>query len=145
MAISENEITSANDVELVCEGVNQRGTSRSMGRIVVDDFSLDREQDSELGHGVGYAQPAGIIDGSITYSGSFTIMGADRELLDNISDSDGDARIFAFVARIYDEDDNVIFEQSLDYCKATAENMSASAGDVVEYQIDYIGVSYERQ
>jgi len=145
MAISENEITSANDVELVVSGVNERGTARSMGRIVVDDFSLDREQDSELGHGIGYAQPAGVIDGSITYGGSFTIMGQDKELLDNISDRNGDARIFGFVARTYDEDDNVVYEQSLDYCKATAENMSASAGDAVEYAVDYIGVSYERQ
>jgi len=141
----ENEIRSANDVELVVSGVNERGTARSMGRIVVDDFSLTRENDSELAHGVGFAQPAGIVDGSITYSGSLTLMGEDRELLDNIADRDGNARVFSFVARSYNENDEVVWEQSLDYCKATSEEMSASSGDAVEYATDFIGVRFDRQ
>ena len=143
--MADNEIRSANDVELVMEGVNQRGTTRSMGRLVVDDFSFTREQDSELGHGVGYAQPAGIVDGSITYSVSFTMMGDDTELFETVSDSDGGARVFSFVARAYNEDDTVAWEKSLDYCKGTSEEISASAGDAEEYAVDAIGVQYERQ
>jgi len=145
MVNTENEVRSANDVELVVSGVNERGTSRSMGRIIVDDFSLTRENDSELAHGVGYAMPAGIVDGSITFSGSMTILGEDRELLDTIADRDGNALVFAFVARSYNENDEVVWEQSLGYCKATSEEMSASSGDAVEYALDFIGCVFERQ
>jgi len=141
----QNEVRSSNDVELVVSGINERGTPRSMGRIIVDDFSLSREQDSELAHGVGYAMPAGIVDGQITFSGSFTLLGEDRELLDNISDRDGNTRVFSVVARSYNENDEVVFEQSLDYVKATAEEFSASSGDAVEFSVDYIAVAYERQ
>jgi len=143
--MADNEIRSANDIELVVEGVNQRGTSRAMGRLVVDDFSFTREQDSELGHGVGYAQPAGIVDGSVTYSVSFTMMGDDVDLFETISDRNGDARVFAFVARAYNEDDTVAWEKSLDYCKGTEEETSASAGDAEEYSVSAIGVQYDRQ
>jgi len=144
--MADNKITNANDVELILEspdGTN-RGTSQSMGRIVVDDYSFGREEDSELVSGVGFQLPAGISDGDITFSFSFTMMGEDVSTFQMIANADGTSNIFSFTAQRPDDEGTVIWEYALDTCKATSEEISGSSGDTTEYAVEGIAVSVDK-
>lgn len=142
--MAENVITGANDVELVLEADGtSRGTAQSMGRIVVDEFSITREEDDELVSGVGFRQPGGIRNGDITYGFSFTMMGQDVSVFEMVATKDGESRPFSFTARKI-EDGAVEWEVALDTCKATSEEMSASSGDSLEYAVEGIAVSIDK-
>lgn len=142
--MAENIITNANDVELILEaGDTDRGTPSDMGRIVVDEFTITREEDDSLVSGVGFHLPSGISNGDIEFSFSFTMMGQDVDTFEMVASADGISRIFSFTARKRDEDD-VEWEYALDTCKATTEEITASSGDPMEYSVDGIAVSVDK-
>lgn len=149
--MSEHLITNANDVELILEtgdvdaGGNRRGTPQSMGRIVVDEFTVTKSEDDSLVSGVGYRLPAGITNGDIEHEFSFTMMGQDVATFEMIAESDGRSRVFSFTARKTDGDGNVEWEYALDTCKATSEELSASSGDPMEYAVEGIAVAVDKQ
>lgn len=138
-------ITNANDVELVLEqGSSKVGTPRTMGRIVVDDFTITREEDDSLVSGVGFRLPGGVSYGDITFGWSFTMMGHDTDVFDLVATDDGESQAFSFTARKTDEDGNIEFEFALDTCLATTEEYSGTSGDPTEYPVEGIAVSMER-
>lgn len=142
--MAENLITNANDVELVLQaGDTTRGTPQAMGRIVVDEFTITRDEDDTLESGVGHQLPAGISNGDIEHSFSFTMMGQDVSTFEMVSTADGRSRVFSFTARKRDGD-TVEWEFALDTCKATTEEITASSGDPMEYSVDGIAVSVDK-
>lgn len=143
--MAENIITNANDVELVLQADNtKRGTEGDMGRIVVDEFTITREEDDSLESGVGHRLPAGISNGDIELSFSFTILGQDVATFEMVATSDGRSNVFSFTARKRDEDD-IEWEYALDTCKATTEEISGSSGDPIEYAVEGIAVSLDKK
>lgn len=143
--MAENIITNANDVELVLEsGSSQRGTAKDMGRIVVDDFSISREEDDTLESGVGHRLPVGISNGDVEFSFSFTMMGEDVSVFEMVADADGRSQAFSFTARKTDDQNNIEWEYALDTCKATSEELSGSSGDPMEYAVEGIAVSLDK-
>jgi hypothetical protein len=142
--MSEHIITGANDVDIVLEqDGTRRGTEPALGRIIVDEFSLTREEDDSLGSGVGSSTPDGIISGNVTHSWSFTMMGQDVDTFAMIAGSEGTSNIFSFTARKTDDDGNIEWEHSLGVAKATSEEKSASSGDAHEYAVEGIGFQYD--
>lgn len=144
--MAENIITNANDVELYLEadGV-QRGTSQSMGRIVVDDFSITKDEDSELISGVGHQLPAGISNGDIEHGFSFTMQGEDVAVFEMIAGASGRSSVFSFTARKREDDGTLRWEFALDTCKATSEEISGTSGDPMEYAAEGIAVSVDKR
>lgn len=142
--MAENIVTNANDVELVMSSSNAtRGTAQSNGRVIVDEFSISREEDDSLVSGVGFQLPGGITNGDITHNFSFTISGQDVAVFEMIASKDGKSQVFSFTAR-KQEDDVIEWEYALDTCKATSEELSASSGDVMEYSVEGIAVSVDK-
>lgn len=143
--MSEHLITNANDVELVLEAdTTKRGTPGDMGRIVVDDFSITKNEDDSLESGVGMRLPAGISNGDIEHEFSFTMIGQDVATFEMIAQADGKSNVFSFTARKRDGD-SLEWEVALDTCKATTEEISASSGDPMEYSVDGIAVSVDKK
>lgn len=143
--MAENVITNANDVELFLErGSTQRGTPQEMGRIVVDEFAITKEEDDSLISGVGFRLPAGVTNGDVTFSFSFTIQGEDVSTFEMIANADGTSNVFSMTAQRPDADGNIQWEYSLGTCKATSEEVSASSGDVMEYAVDGIAVTMDK-
>lgn len=144
--MAENIVTNANDVELILErGGTKSGTSRAMGRIVVDDFSIATTEGNELVSGVGYRNPAGISYGDIEYSWSFTLMGHDLSVFEMVANDEGEAVAFSFTARKTDDNGAVQFEFALDTCAKTDDDFSGTSGDPTEYSVEGIAVSLDRR
>jgi hypothetical protein len=145
MANDGQIITSANDVDMVIEpadGGNTTATTGDITRIVVDEFSLTREDGSELVGTVGDDQPAGIHNGDVTYSFSFSLMGQYTDLWRNLHDDSGSGKYFSFTVQKIDEDGNTEFKKGLGFAKATSEEDTASTGDPYEYAVEGIGMQY---
>lgn len=143
--MAEHIVTNANDVELFLQGGGtQRGTAQSMGRIVVDEFSITKEEDSETVSGVGFQQAAGLTNGDISHTFSFTMQGEDVSTFEMIADADGSSNIFSFTAQRPDADGEIQWEYALDTCKATTEELSGSSGDTIEYSVEGIAVSVDK-
>jgi hypothetical protein len=143
--MAENIVTNSNDVEVVLERLGEKvGTSEALGRMIVDDFTLTREEDDSLVHGLGFAEPGGLTNGDRSYSFSFTMMGSDTNAFDIISDSDGASNVFSLTARKVAEDGTIEWEYALGVCKATTEEIDLSTGDAMEYPVEGIGFRYER-
>lgn len=143
--MAENIITNANDVELIIQsGDTSRGTPQSMGRIVVDEFTITREEDDSLESGVGHRHSLGISNGDITLNFSFTMLGHDVSTFEMVATKDGRSNVFSMTARKRDED-LLEWEIALDTCKATTEEVSASSGDTMEYNVEGIAVSMDKR
>lgn len=151
--MAENIITNANDVEVVLQQAvdgqeedKSRDTSSdgTLGRMVVDEFSITREEDNTLESGIGMRLPAGMSNGDITNSFSFTITGEDTKVFEMIATSDGRSNMFDFTARRTDDSGTKQWEWSLTTCKATSEEVSASTGDAMEYAVDGIAVEVDK-
>lgn len=142
--MAENIVTNANDVEIFIEADGtQRGTSSGMGRIVVDEFTITREEDATLESGVGQQLPAGISNGDITHSFSFTLLGEDVSTFEMVASGDGKSKLFSFTAQKR-EGETVRWQFALDTCKATMEELSGSSGDPTEYSVEGIAVSVDK-
>lgn len=143
--MADNIITNANDVELLLEqsGADTKGTSRQYGRIVVDDFSITREQDISSQSGVGRYLPAGLSKGDVELSFSFTMMGQDVDVFEMISEDDGVSIPFDFAAKKTDGQDTE-WQYKLVTCLASSEEISASSGDAMEYAVEGMAVRLDK-
>lgn len=142
------EITSANDIELVVERGSDMATTDSsspMGRLVVDDFSLSREQGSDHVASVGESSAVGHYEGVSMHSFSFTMMGDDIDTFEIVTAPDGTSQQFAFTARKVTGDGVVQWEEALRTCTLTSEEKSASADDAMEYSVEGIGYNFDRE
>lgn len=142
--MAENIITNADDVEIIIQsGDTQRGSEQDMGRLVVDEFSITKEEDNSLESGVGQRNSAGISLGDIEHSFSFTMLGQDVTTFEMVADQKGESKIFSMTARKREED-TVEWEYALDTCVAGTEELSASSGDPIEYTVDGLAVSVDK-
>lgn len=142
--MADNIITNANDVELFLQADGEkRGTLQSMGRIVVDDFSITKEEDNSLESGVGFRLPAGVSMGDVTFNFSFTLLGDDVDVFQMVAEDDGMSSPFSLTAMKRDGD-TIEWEVALDTCLAGTEEWSASSGDPMEYSVEGIAVSMEK-
>lgn len=144
--MANNLITNANDVELIIEsGGVQRGTADSMGRIVVDEFSITKEEAGDTVSSVGTQFPRGHTNGDVTYTFSFTIMGEDVTVFETVADQQGASKFFSFTAYKEEDDGTLRWEFALDGCKAGTEEISGSSGDPIEYAVDGSAIGEDKQ
>lgn len=123
--------TNANDVRLVISRVDEDGDLVKTGTtsIVVDDFSIDSEEDLQSLSGIGNRKPQGISKGDIDYSFSFTVQGEDEDTMLDLSE-DGEAVELELKALF----DSVTIV--LEGAWAGTRSVSGSSGDPIEYEVE---------
>lgn len=129
--------TNANDVELIVSQVirdesgSRTGTTElaNTSFLVVDEFSIESDEDMEGLSGVGNPEALGISQGDVEHSFSFTVQGEDAELFKNLASEDGRAVELELVARLDD------YKDKLTGARAGTRNLSGSSGDAVEYEV----------
>jgi len=129
--------TNANDVELIVSQVNRDESGSRTGttelantaRIVVDEFSIESDEDMEGLSGVGNAEALGISQGDVEHSFSFTVQGEDAELFKGLASSDGRANELEIIARLDD------YRDKLTGARAGTRNLSGSSGDPTEFEV----------
>jgi hypothetical protein len=144
--------TNANDVTLIVSRVlrddsgARSGTSEiaNTGAVVVDDFSIDTEEDLEGLSGIGNRTPQGISKGDVDHSFSFTVQGEDGALFQQIAEGeDGEAdsgtqsRELEITARF----ESIDIELSGAW--AGTRNVSGSSGDAIEYEVEGMATNKE--
>lgn len=101
--------------------------------IVVDDFSIDTEEDMEALSGIGNAEALGISRGDIEHTFSFTVQGEDADLFNGLA-SDGDGRAVELEIILRAED----YKDKLTGAYAGTRSVSGSSGDAMEYEAEGI-------
>lgn len=134
--------TNANDVSLIVSQVErddgQRvGTSRIVdtGRLVVDEFSIDTDEDLSALSGVGNDNPLGISGGDVEHTFSFTVQGEDAELFQQLAtgDSQGEKTRSVELEIVAQLDDVSV---TLTGARAGTRNLSGSSGDPIEFEVE---------
>ena len=106
--------------------------------IVVDDFSIDTEEDLEALSGVGNAQALGISRGDIEHNFSFTVQGEDADLFNGlVSEEDGTAIELEIILRAQD------YMDKLTGAYAGTRSLSGSSGDAIEFKVEGIATGRE--
>jgi len=129
--------TNANDVRLVVSRVERDETGTRTGTtqiastaaIVVDDFSIDTEQDMDGLSGVGNFNPQGVSKGDLEHTFSFTVQGEDDELFGNLAATNGDANELGIVIQMD------AYRDKLAGAYAGTRSLSGSSGDATEYEV----------
>lgn len=129
--------TNANDVELVVSKVKRDESGSRTGAtkivqsasVVVDEFSIESDEDLEGLSGIGNAEALGISQGDVEHSFSFTIQGEYAKLFKNLASDNGRANELELIVRLDD------YKDKLTGVKAGTRNLSGSSGDAVEYEV----------
>jgi len=132
--------TNANDVTLIISRVirDDSGTRERSEQItdtnavVVDDFSLESEENMEALSGVGNAEALGISRGDIEHSFSFTVQGEDADLFNGIVSDEGRAVELEIIAKM-DE-----YKDKFTGAYIGTRNISGSSGDPIEGEFEGI-------
>jgi hypothetical protein len=133
--------TNTDDVTLLVSQVNRDESGTRTGTtelantsaVVVDDFSIESDEDMEALSGISNAEPLGISRGDIEHSFSFTVQGEDAELFSGLaSDDDGRAVELQLIVRMED------YKDKLTGAYAGTRNLSGSSGDPVEFEVEGI-------
>jgi len=133
--------TNTDDVTLIVSQVlrNDSGTRTgsttlaNTNAIVVDDFSLETEENMDALSGIGNAEALGISRGDIEHSFSFTVQGEDAELFNSLaSNEDGRAVELEIILRAED------YKDKLTGAYAGTRNISGSSGDALEFEAEGI-------
>lgn len=132
--------TNANDVRLVVSRVGEDGNIVKTGTtsIVVDDFSIDTEEDLTGLSGIGNRSPQGISKGDIEYSFSFTIQGEDEDVFVDLED-DGEA-VELDIKALFD-----MVTISLEGAWAGTRSVSGSSGDPIEFEVEGMATNKRTQ
>jgi hypothetical protein len=142
--MSENVITNANDVELIIEyDGTQRGTSRELGRLTVDEVSISRESGDSLVNGIGGPQANGMTNGNVEWGFSFTMMGEDVATWEMVAEADGVPRFIDMTLRKR-EGEVLRWEVALTGAKANSEEITASGDDPIEYTVEGAAISGDK-
>lgn len=129
--------TNANDVRLVVSQVERDSSGSRTGTteiaatasIVVDDFSIDSEQDMDALSGVGNFNPQGISLGDLEHTFSFTVQGEDAELFGAIAGANNSAEELEIIVQMED------YRDKLEGAYAGTRSLSGSSGDPTEYEV----------
>lgn len=135
--------TNANDVQLIVSRIlrdetGSRTDEREIaetGSIVVDEFSIDSDEDLEGLSGIGNPEALGISRGDIEHSFSFTVQGEDAELFNELASLNGRANELEILVRMEDYKDKLV------QAYAGTRSLSGSSGDATEYEVEGIAVS----
>lgn len=84
------EPTNANDVTFIVSLVDEDGDLIRSDSVVVDDFSIESDEDLELLSGVGNVKPKGVSRGDVEHGFSFTIQGEDADTFVDMASGEGD-------------------------------------------------------
>lgn len=136
--------TNTDDVTLIVSQVNRDDTGTRTGTteiantsaIVVDDFSIDTEEDLEILTGVGNAEASGqaaggVSKGDIEHSFSFTVQGEDADVFNSLaSDDDGRAVELEIIVQAEEYKDKLVGAW------AGTRNISGSSGDALEFEAE---------
>jgi hypothetical protein len=132
--------TNANDVSLVVSQVERDENGTRTGAttiadtasIVVDEFSIDSDEDLEGLSGVGNPEALGISQGDVEHSFSFTVMGEDATLFQKLASDDGRAVELEIIVRMDD------YKDKLTGARAGTRALSGSSGDATEFEVSGI-------
>jgi hypothetical protein len=133
--------TNADDVTLIVSQVERDDSGARTGStelantnaIVVDDFSIETEEDMDDLSGIGNAEALGISKGDISHSFSFTVQGEDADLFNGLASNDtGRAVELEIIVRMED------YKDKLTGAWAGTRNVSASSGDAIEFEAEGI-------
>jgi hypothetical protein len=135
--------TNANDVQLIVSRIlrdelGSRTDEREIaetGSIVVDEFSIDSDEDLEGLSGIGNPEALGISRGDVEHSFSFTVQGEDAELFNELASLNGRANELEILVRMEDYKDKLV------QAYAGTRSLSGSSGDATEYEVEGIAVS----
>lgn len=131
--------TNTDDVTIIVSQVlrdnsgTRTGTTElvNTSAIVVDDFSIESEEDLEPLSGIGNAEALGISQGDIEHSFSFTVQGEDADLFNGLaSDDDGRANELELIVKMEN------YQDKLTGAYAGTRNVSGSSGDPVEFEVE---------
>lgn len=133
--------TNADDVTLIVSEVlrddsgTRTGTDEiaNTSAIVVEDFSIDTEEDMEALSGVGNAEALGVSKGDIEHSFSFTVNGEDADVFNNLASNDTGRSV---ELEIVVKAEN--YKDKLTGAYAGTRNLSGSSGDPIEYEVEGI-------
>lgn len=132
--------TNANDVTIIVRQAQADATGGASitetGSAVVDDFSIDTEEDLESLSGVGNNVPQGISAGDIEYSFSFTLQGEDGDVVTGLVKNDSGKALEAVALDIQALFDTVSI--TLEEAYAGTRNISGSSGDPTEMEVEGI-------
>jgi hypothetical protein len=133
--------TNADDVTLIVSQVQRDDSGTRTGStelantsaIVVDDFSIETEEDLEALSGIGNPEALGISQGDIEHSFSFTVQGEDADLFNGLaSDDTGRAVELEIIAKMEE------YQDKLTGAYAGTRNVSGSSGDPIEFEAEGI-------
>lgn len=132
--------TNADDVTLIVSRVLRDESGARDGTaslvdtnaVVVDDFSIESEEDMSGLSGVGNAEALGVSRGDIEHSFSFTIQGEDAELFNGMVSENGRAVELEIIVKMED------FKDKLTGAYAGTRNVSGSSGDPIEGEYEGI-------
>lgn len=133
--------TNTDDVTLIVSEVLRDDTGARTGStelantsaIVVDDFSIETEEDMEGLSGIGNAEALGISKGDIEHSFSFTVQGEDADLFNGLaSDDTGRAVELEIIVKMEN------YKDKLTGAYAGTRNVSGSSGDPIEFEAEGI-------
>lgn len=135
--------TNADDVTLIVSEVLRddtgvrNGTSSivNTSAVVVDDFSIETEEDLEALSGVGNWEALGISQGDVNHSFSFTIQGEDADIFSAFASGSGRAIELEIIVKMEDHKDKLVGAY------AGTRNLSGSSGDPTEYEVEGIAKS----
>lgn len=128
--------TNTDDVTLIVSTVDRDDTETRTGTtklvetsaVVVDDFSIETEEDLEAMSGIGNAEALGISQGDVDHSFSFTIQGEDADVFQGLASDDGRAVELEIIVKMES------YKDTLSGAYAGTRNISGSSGDAVEFE-----------
>lgn len=135
--------TNTDDVTLIISAVIRDDTGSRTGSteiantsaVVVDDFSIDTEEDLEILTGVGNAEAngqvaGGVSKGDIEHTFSFTVQGEDAFVFQNLTNDNGRAGELEIIVNAQDYKDKLVGAY------AGTRNLSGSSGDPLEFEVE---------
>lgn len=130
--------TNTDDVTLIVSAVerdedgNRTGSTDIVetGAIVVDEFSIESDEDMQSLSGVGNHEALGISRGDVEHSFSFTVQGEDAEMFVALAEDGGQANELEIVAKFEN------YKDKLTRAYAGTRNVSGSSGDPVEFEVE---------
>lgn len=140
--------TNTDDVTLTISTVEREDGERTTdklvktGAIVVDDFSLETEEDLDGLSGIGNRTPLGISRGDVEHSFSFTVQGEDADLFIDIAEGEGGSSDGGTVSA--ELEIIALFQDvkiKLTGAWAGTRSVSGSSGDPVEYEVEGLATS----
>jgi hypothetical protein len=140
--------TNADDVTLIVslverdESGSRTNTEKlvNTSAIVVDDFSIETDEDLEALSGVGNAEALGISQGDVEHSFSFTVQGEDSDLMVNMASGKGAGdKARANELELLAKFDGINIELSGAY--TGTRNISGSSGDPIEAEFEGIATN----